>query len=258
MSGVDNERLKLLSDPFPAGDIEWRVSRAGMKNGKVWCNVLAYITARAIQKRLDDVVGPGNWCNTPLHAIELRHGIIAMQVGISILVDDKWVTKYDVADQTEIEAAKGGFSGAMKRAGAQWGIGRYLYALDEERAEVSEDGKGSGWEWARLPQDKGGEAYYWKPPRLPAWALPREPETEQPVTQKEIDLLKASWRKKFAPKETNRQVLWESFTNFVHSVVGKFPNDEAGFWTQNIVTQVHDRIANTKDANGPSSDVPFD
>lgn len=249
---VDPEQLKMLAEPFPAGDIEWRVSRKGASGGRIWCKVLAYITARAIQKRLDDVVGPANWCNTPLQAIEIRHGIIAMQVGISILIDGKWVTKYDVADQTEIEAAKGGFSNATKRAGAQWGIGRYLYALDEENAEISERSNGAGWVWAKLDN----EVFYWKPPRLPAWALPRE--AEQAVSSKEISELKAKWRKTFAPTETNRQVLWESFTQFVHGVVGKFPNDEPDFWTQNIITQVHARIANTKDAKGPSADVPFE
>ena len=132
--------------------------------------VLAYITARAIQSRLDEVCGPENWCNTPASIVEVRPGITAFQEGISINIgNDEWVTKYDVCEPTHIEPAKGGFSGAMKRAGAQWGIGRYLYHLSETFAEVSDKG-GKGWEYAKLPKDGG--SYYWKPPSLPAWALP--------------------------------------------------------------------------------------
>lgn len=254
---VDPDQLKLLSDPFPASDIEWRVSRSWAKGDKVYCTVLAYVTARAIANRLDSVCGPGNWCNTPLQAIELRHGIIALQVGISILIDGKWITKYDVSEQTDIEPVKGGFSGAMKRAGQQWGIARYLYALDEAFAETNSKG-GEGWEYARLSDKHGGDVFYWKPPRLPAWALPPEAESDLPVTEKELSDLKAKWRRTFAPKENNRQALWESFTNFVHGIVGKFPNDDPSFWTQNMLKQVHERIANTKDPKGPSSDVPFE
>lgn len=110
--------LRKLAEPFPAGDIEWRVSRSGMnKNGTVFCMVLAYITARAIANRLDAVVGPENWQNTPLVVHELRPGVMAMQVGISIRVGEDWITRYDVSEPTHVEPAKGGFSGAMKRAG---------------------------------------------------------------------------------------------------------------------------------------------
>lgn len=250
--------LKKLAEPFPAGDIEWRVARAGVdKKEKVYCMVLAYITARAISNRLDEVVGPENWCNTPLQVNEVRVGVWAMQVGISILVGDRWVTKYDVSESTNIEPAKGGFSGAMKRAGAQWGIGRYLYHLSETFAETSEHG-GKGWEYARLPEKQGGGSYYWKPPILPAWALPPETETEKPVGDTQVNALKNAWRMKFAATEKNRQALATGFTTFVHSVVGEFPIGDLSCWTQQIVDECRKRIDSTKDGGkGPSSDVPF-
>ena len=149
-----NIDLSKLAEPFDRDDIEWRVSRAGRSNGKVFCRILCYITARAIQQRLDDVCGPTNWRNEPLTVHEAGQRTFAFQTGISIRIGDEWVTKWDVAEPTQIEAAKGGFSGAMKRAGAQWGIGRYLYHLDETFAEVSESG-GKGWTYADLPN---GEA----------------------------------------------------------------------------------------------------
>ena len=45
--------------------------------------------------------------------------------GISIWDEDKheWLTKYDGADDTNMEATKGGLSDAMKRAAVQFGIG---------------------------------------------------------------------------------------------------------------------------------------
>lgn len=251
--------LKKLSEPFPAGDIEWRVARAGLnKSGSVFCMVLAYITARAIANRLDDVVGPENWQNTPLTVLELRPGIVAMQVGISIRVGDDWITRYDVSEPTNIEPAKGGFSGAMKRAGALFGIGRYLYHLSETFAETSESG-GKGWEYARLPEKQGGGSYYWKPPVLPAWALPIVSESgEKPITKAAIEKLYFAWKAKLAPTEKNRQTLAAGFQAFVNSIVGEFPIDEPACWTQQIVDDVRNRIdATTAGGKGPSADVNF-
>lgn len=251
-----SEKLKGLSEPFPSGDIEWRVSRAGRdRQGNIFCMVLAYITARAISNRLDDVVGAGNWCNTPLQVSEVRVGVWAMQVGISIRIGDQWVTKFDVAESTDIEPAKGGFSGAMKRAGAQWGIGRYLYALSETFAETSENSE-KGWEYARLSEKHGGGVYYWKPPILPAWALPSN--EEHPVTLDDVIEIKKQWKKTFAPTEKNRSTLASGFQRFAHSVVGEFPVDDPSFWTQHILSDLRKRIESTKDPNGPSADVPFE
>ncbi len=218
--------------------------------------VLAYITARAIANRLDAVVGPENWQNTPLVVHELRPRVMAMQVGISIRIGDQWITRYDVSEPTNIEPAKGGFSGAMKRAGALFGIGRYLYLLDETFAEVSDSG-GKGWEYARLSEKQGGDSFYWRPPKLPAWALPAEPESEKPVTEKQITQLKNRWMNKFAPKEKNRQILATGFTQWVFSIVGEFPVDEPACWTQQILSDCERRLLSTTDAKGPSSDVVF-
>lgn len=152
-----------LRAPFPHRDIEWRIGRAGKKGGSVWAKCLAYITNRAIQDRLDEVCGPENWRN------EYQPGPTGgLLCGISIRVDGEWVTKWDGADNTEIEAIKGGLSGAMKRAAVQWGIGRYLYNLPEGWANVHEHGAYFG----RLPKDQGGDSFKWDPPALPDWARP--------------------------------------------------------------------------------------
>jgi hypothetical protein len=253
--------LGKLSDPFPAEDIEWRVSRAGRGQKGVYCMVLAYITARAIQKRLDDVCGPQSWRVEEPRMLDMN-GKPAFAVGISIAVGREtvpaeWITKWDVCEPTNIEPAKGGFSGAMKRAGAQWGIGRYLYYLDENWAEVSETDPGArGWNYAKLPDKHGGGVYYWKPPSLPAWALPKEPEHE--ISQNDLNTLKRAWKDKFAPDSQNPAELREGFTRFVHSVVGEFPAADYTCWTKLALDNCLERITETTEPNGVSADVPFD
>jgi hypothetical protein len=252
--------LARLSDPFPAEDIEWRVSRAGMGKGGTFCMVLAYITARAIQSRLDEVCGPENWKNEPLTIHEVRPGVVAMQVGISIRIGDEWVTKWDVseptADRGSVSApAKGGFSSATKRAGCQWGIGRYLYHLDETFAETSETG-GKGWNYAQLPEKHGGGTYYWKPPALPSWALPKEPEHE--IKLDELNALKRAWKEKFAPDSTNPADMRDGFSRFVVGIVGDFPAADFTCWSRGALERCQKQIQETTDPEGPAADVPFD
>lgn len=256
---MNDQTLRLLAEPFPVADVEFRVSRAWDGDNGVECRVLAYITARAISQRLDDVVGPGNWQNTAAQVIEMRHGIIGVQLGISILVNGVWVTKWDIAEQTEFEPVKGAYSGAMKRAGQQWGIGRYLWGLDETRAETSREGKGPEWNWARLKKDDGGRAYFWKAPKLPQWAIPIDLDVEESVSKETLADLRRRWRIKFHPGETNRQLLWDNFHKFVTSTqhVGQINVDDPGCWTSNMVKLVAKRITDEVVGYGISSDVKF-
>ena len=151
--------LTELKNPFSETDVEWRLARNGEKNGNIWAKCVAYITNRAIMERLDEVCGAENWQNDYR---EIHGGFVC---GISIKCGDEWVTKWDGAQESQIEATKGGLSGAMKRAAVQWGIGRYLYNIEEGWAEVIEGGKFSG-------KTKEGKWFKWNPPKLPDWALP--------------------------------------------------------------------------------------
>lgn len=255
--------LKALSLPFPAEDIEWRVSRAGMGGKGIYCRVLAYITNRAIMARLDDVCGPENWRNEEPRILSIN-GKTAFAVGISIrtimggpIAGYEWITKWDVAEPTNIEPAKGGFSGAMKRAGAQWGIGRYLYALDEAFAEVSENDPATrGWNYAKLPEKQGGGVYYWKPPTLPGWALPKEKEAE--VSASDLNKLKRAWMEKFSPERRDPKSLSEGFTRFVESICGEFPINDASSWIRDSLDKCMKRIEETTDPKNVSPDVPFE
>lgn len=163
--------LSDLALPFPARDIEWRAQSTGQKDNKPWIRVLAYIDNRAIMTRLDDVCGPEHWRN------EYRQGpsdgSILCGLSIRVVLDEglpygEWVTKWDGAENTDIEAVKGGLSSAMKRAAYQWGIGRYLYDLEEGFGIVSPNGQ----YYCPAKPEKHGPAFKWNPPALPAWALP--------------------------------------------------------------------------------------
>jgi hypothetical protein len=145
---------------FPADELEWRIGRAGESSGRVWALALPYVTARAIQQRLDDVMGPARWKNYFKHGPD--GGVLC---GLSLLVHGHWVTKWDGAENTDVQSVKGGLSSSMKRAAVQWGIGRYLYALDETFAHVHEAGRFRA-------KTKDGKPFKWDPPQLPAWALP--------------------------------------------------------------------------------------
>lgn len=157
--------LSKLDIPFAPDDIEWRIQSSGKKaDGKFWARVLAYVTNRAIMERLDQIVGRENWRN------EFAPGPLGGVVcGLSIRIHDEWVTKWDGADNTDIESVKGGLSNAMKRAAVQWGIGRYLYQLEEGFAATSTE-KQSGPQW-HYAKTKDG-VFYWRPPQLPESALP--------------------------------------------------------------------------------------
>jgi hypothetical protein len=167
MADIDFKALQNFFDPAA---IEWRIQQAGEKNGRVWAICVPYVTNRAIQGRLDEVVGPENWSN------EFRPGPDGgVMCGLSIHVGDQWVTKWDGAENTDVEGVKGGLSGAMKRAAVQWGIGRYLYTLDETFAHVHEGGRFRG-------KTRDGASFRWDPPQLPREVLPEAPAAARSAT----------------------------------------------------------------------------
>lgn len=114
--------LAKLKEPFPADCISWRVGSTTRDKKKGMA--LAYIDARDVMQRLDDVCGPENWqCDYP-HAAEKT----VCRIGIKIA--GEWIWKANGAGNSDIEAEKGALSDAFKRAAVLWGIGQYLYDLD--------------------------------------------------------------------------------------------------------------------------------
>ncbi len=158
--------LSKLKEPFKAEDVEWRLQQCGeTRDGKIWGKCLAYITSRAVQERLDEVCGPDGWKSD----IKKEGNAYLCTLSIRVKQDDgsvEWISRTDGADSTDIESVKGGISGAIKRAAVQFGIGRYLYDLEEGWVTVCENGKYFG-------KTKTDKCFKWNPPALPAWALPK-------------------------------------------------------------------------------------
>lgn len=129
-----------LAKPFAPEDLEWRIQAANQEKGKGLA--VAYVTNRAIQDRLDDVVGPENWRNEykPWHKGDKKE---AQLCGISIYLEERkeWLTKWDGAEDTDIEPVKGGLSDSMKRAAVQFGIGRVLYKMNGVWVQIEQKGR---------------------------------------------------------------------------------------------------------------------
>lgn len=129
-----------LAMPFAPEDLEWRLQQAFEDKNRGLA--VPYVTNRAIQDRLDDVVGPENWHNEfrPWHGSGKKESQIC---GIAIYNEERkeWNTKWDGAEDTDVEAIKGGLSDSMKRAAVQWGIGRILYKMDVVWVNVEKRGR---------------------------------------------------------------------------------------------------------------------
>jgi len=113
--------LNKLKEPFETSDIHWRAQTVTQDGTKAMA--LAYIDARNVMERLDEVCGPENWQDEYTSA----NGRTVCRLGIKI--NEVWIWKSDGAGDTAVEAEKGGISDAFKRAAVKWGIGRYLYAM---------------------------------------------------------------------------------------------------------------------------------
>jgi hypothetical protein len=162
-----------LLAPFAREDIEFRVCRISAKKNKA--SVLAYITARGIMQRLDEVFGLENWTD----AYEVLQAGVKCKLSVRVL--DEWITKEDVAPFTNIEALKGAFSDSLKRAGVKFGIGRYLYDLEESWVDIVPDKPTN----AKFPihyHNSDGVIGYWVEPNLPTWAQPSKTNTQMNTT----------------------------------------------------------------------------
>ena len=166
---TDAEMFAALSEPFPADAIHWRVgATTGDKKKGIG---LAYIDARDVMDRLDEVVGCDAWQDT---YAETNRG--RMLCALSLLINGQWITKSDGAGDTDVEGDKGGISDAFKRAAVKFGVGRYLYRLPNTWSPIKPAGK--SYKLASTP-------------RLPSWALavgtPPTAKQEEPKTESVIE-----------------------------------------------------------------------
>ena len=122
-----------LATPFDPSEVDWRVGHTNAEKTKGMA--LAYIDARAVMHRLDEVLSPAGW------SCEYPHAATKTVCRISLKIDGEWIGKEDGAGDSEYEAEKGALSDAFKRAAVRWGVGRYLYDFATPWVPVEARGK---------------------------------------------------------------------------------------------------------------------
>lgn len=124
--------LAKLKEPFTASQINWRIGRKS--KDKKTAIPFAYLTARDVMDRLDEVCGLDGWqAEYPFHG--------CCRIGVRISESPpEWIWRSNMADDTAIEAVKGGASDSFKRAAVLFGVGRYLYDLPNRYFPVGQYG----------------------------------------------------------------------------------------------------------------------
>src|SRR4029077_17646209 len=108
---------------------------------------IAYVDARMIQDRLDEVLGVAGWEGADE---VLPDGSVVCRLRLRL--GDEWITKMDVGGPSEQpdegDRRKAAFSDALKRASVKFGVGRYLYRLAPMWVDYDSQRK----QFARPPQ----------------------------------------------------------------------------------------------------------
>jgi hypothetical protein len=150
-----------LRKPFHESLVKWFVPDRNNRDSKtnpINKVILAYVDARDVQERLDEVVGPQGW-STEIKAVG-GHTVCNLYLHLPFWKEEQvtweWVVKSDVAGPTEVDPIKGAGSTAFKRAASAWGIGRYLYDLGT----------------TIVPAVRTDDGYDFNPPELPEFARP--------------------------------------------------------------------------------------
>jgi hypothetical protein len=149
-----------LAEPFDPKEVKWKPQQVKQNR----CLAIAYIDARVIQDRLDDVLGSENWSD------EYTAGPWPKSVlcKLTLSLAGRVVSKMDIGGESEQpdegDRAKAAVSDALKRAAVKWGIGRYLYRLPHQWVDYDPTKK----QIAQVPQ-------------LPAFAIPAKSRPEVAV-----------------------------------------------------------------------------
>lgn len=120
--------------PFNPEDVDFR-PQSGKASSK--SQAVCYVSARVVQDRLDDVVGPGNWSFT-FEPIVVTNGQVQIAKGrLSV----HGVAKEDAGEANNFDPSKACVSDTIKRAAVMWGIGRYLYDVGSEWVTLNQYGQ---------------------------------------------------------------------------------------------------------------------
>jgi len=140
------KNLTELLKPMP---YQWRVQ--SFSKNKPVASCVAYIDARDVMKRLDEVVGAENWQD------DYRVIHEQMFAGIGIFINNQWVWKWDTGTESQTEKEKGIVSDSFKRAAVKWGVGRFLYDLEIKYVDANEVKTQTNYPY---PVDKNGKRIF--------------------------------------------------------------------------------------------------
>jgi len=152
-SDLAKQVLADLSRPFDPRDIKWKPQ--AIKGNRAMA--VAYIDARLVTSRLDEVLGIDGWADD--YQV-LPDG--SVQCFLSIRIDptsDKWIKRVDVGSMSEQpdegDRLKAAFSDALKRCAVKVGVAKYLYRIPAI--------------WVDYDAQK---KQFLSTPQLPKWAVP--------------------------------------------------------------------------------------
>jgi hypothetical protein len=142
-------KIKDLTKEMP---FKWKVQTANAYAAKC----VAFIDARDVQDKLDEVCSPENW--------QVKYGIVNGNLFCSIGIYNEsikdWIWKSDCGTESNVEKEKGEASDAFKRAGVMWGIGRFLYSKPIVELKTKENGTDRQNKKKYTPVDNNGNYIY--------------------------------------------------------------------------------------------------
>jgi hypothetical protein len=145
------ELTEALAAPFDPREVKFKPAVISGNRALA----LAYVDARVIQDRLDEVLGVAGWQD---EYECLPEGSVVCRLRLRL--GEEWITKMDVGGPSEQpdegDRRKAAFSDALKRAAVKFGVGRYLYRLPSQWVDYD-------------PQKRR----FTKTPALPPFALPK-------------------------------------------------------------------------------------
>lgn len=163
----ENNIFDLLAKPFDPSLVRFKPAVVSGNRALA----LAYVDARAIQDRLDNVLSPVNWQDD---YEAMPDGSVICR--LRIRVEGEWITKTDVGSPSEQpdsgDRMKAAFSDALKRAAVKFGIGRYLYRFPAQWLDYD-------------PQRR----QFLRQPRLPDFAIPHSESHTPAINMDEVERL---------------------------------------------------------------------
>lgn len=204
-----------LKEPFKPEQVSWRVQGRAQGNQ---AQVLAYIDARNVMDRLDEVCGGENWVYD-WEPVVVEGGQVKVAKGKLSLFGS--APKCDIGDSGSIEANKSAISDALKRAAVHWGVGRYLYELEAETVTLV-NGKIPDKEVKRLQALLTGE-------KLPEHAQQTQ---QQPKAQQPSAAAQETTQQACARRAKALDMQEDTFKKAVKIATGKARDFTEGDWKQ--------------------------